>query len=457
MNASVVYLLCVLSADPVGGHSQATNLPDSPFAAVIRGQSPSPYYPGVVYSNPPVFGQPGEIISNYQPGTIQDPGVIGPVQPGFGTPYDTSPYYNDPYAAQPGPYFGPSYGFGAFYTGFDFVFVKPHFSSDAAFQKERIGSPLTIADPNGVLTTTVTPASVPQFDWDMQASPRFWIGFAGPADGLGFQVRYWQFDHGVEMSATGDADFDYTVRFTPTSAASFSPLVASDPLSIVARHDLELHALDAEGTWHSFSSPNGSVTVTGGLRYVRMDQSYRAKTSTPASSPGSPDPIVDYFAFDEFLRVDHDFEGFGPTISVNGRRRITNSPFALFANLRFAAVYGSAKVNARRSSISSVSDANNDGDLEEADGDTVAVSEDQFIKDSNGDLIPITELQAGVEWSQPLWMFGGSKFFLRIGVEGQVWFDAGTGLNSADVYGDFSPQIGNLGFLGFMAGGGLSF
>ena len=308
----------------------------------------------------------------------------------------------DPFAAGDYPISQLGYGF---YAGYESVFLKPSFSSDAAFE--------FVDDPGSPAFTNVV-----QFDWDLEHSPRVWVGFVSP-DGLGAQIRYWQFDHGTEKSAADpDGDGFYRVFFDSTNDFMIRSF---DGETISARHDLKLDALDAEGTWHK-TYARGSLTVTGGMRYVKMSQSYSAKA-------------FDETTIFEVLAARHNFEGVGPTVSLFGRRRLGSTNFALFVNSRLSVIYGDTSFRIR--------------EFEPPEDTTTQLSSDGTA------LLPITELQLGTDWSTSLW--GSTRLFLRAALEGQLWFDAGTGMNT--VTNDFvnSPQEGNLGLFGFSIGGGLTY
>ena len=64
----------------------------------------------------------------------------------------------------------------------------------------------------------------------------------------------------------------------------------------------------------------------------------------------------------------------------------------------------------------------------------------------------------GAEYGQTAEYPMGSRLFLRAALEGQNWFDVGTGMNTVgDVGHNTSPQIGDLGLFGFAVGGGLTY
>lgn len=384
MNASLMCVLAVLSGQPEAGDWTSVYQPTADFASAIRGQTPG-------YDELP--NSAGAIPPTYAPSS---PMML---------PSTASPPYGGPFS----PVFG-------FYAGYENVFVRPYFSSDAAFEFDD-----GVTDPDF--------QRVIQFDWDLQYTPRVWVGYVGPG-GIGAQIRYWQFDHGETRGALdGGAGF-FESGFQHDDDVLLAIGTLTDD-SIFARHDLELHVVDVEGTWHNTSCAWGSVRVSGGVRYVRMDQDYGAKTFDDA------DPQI------EFISSHHDFEGIGPTVAVLARRRIGLSNFALFASGRLSAVYGDASIEMR----------------------DVVGSGDAWAK-SGDDLISVMEMQLGAEWWMTLWPT--ARLFVRAALEGQVWYDAGTGLNTAsagqtgmpagiDNAHQTSPQIGDLGFFGFSIATGLTY
>lgn len=448
MNASLVCVVALMAAAPADAQESSTHSrpadtrsttarqatlyrPSAAFTRVIRGQSPGgpTFQPPVVVESGPQFPGPGTAGPTFAaPGFPGDPGFQG--GPTFGGPmpggtFQPGPVYGgeplppstvitpgvDPFLpAGPGiaapTLFAPG-GHGGHYFGYEAVFVKPYFSQNAAFGSS-----------NGAIGNN---AIQNEFNWDLEYSPRVWLGYSA-GDGLGGRLRYWNFDEDVSESALGTGAVNYFANFA-TSTSIFGTGTTAAGQRIAADQDLELHVLDAEATWHR-EKDWGSFTAAAGIRYARLENGYAA-TVFNGNTPSS------------FLRIHREFEGAGPTLALLGRRRLWNTSLALFASGRVSLLYGDHEINARGTNVGGV-----------------GIS--RFGR-KNEDLMPVTELQLGAEWSRPCRCLGGSTFFLRGALESQVWFDAGSGLGNSNTFGSPQSEDGNLGFFGFSFGGGWAF
>jgi len=152
------------------------------------------------------------------------------------------------------------------YSGVEAVYVKPYFEEGVA------------ASPS----------------YDFEVSPRVWLGYQ-TSSGLGWRVRYWQFDH--------DAN----------------PVV--DPLDGLERHSLQAQVLDLDVT--QFLSFGGfEMTASGGVRYARFKaDSFDATNGT----------------------MNTDFEGIGPTLALDMRRPLGNR-LSLIANGRTSVLFGDTRL-----------------------------------------------------------------------------------------------------------------
>jgi hypothetical protein len=90
-----------------------------------------------------------------------------------------------------------------------------------------------------------------QLRYDLNFTPRFWAGYT-TADGLGFRLRYWEFDE----SAIG-----------PSAVAGRND-----------SHSIDTYVLDFEVTDWVYVDNKWDVLVSGGLRYVDFEQSRLSQT-----------------------------------------------------------------------------------------------------------------------------------------------------------------------------------
>ena len=286
-----------------------------------------------------------------------------------------------------------------FYFGYDNVIVQPFFENNIAYD---------VQFPHNLFPNF---EKFVQFDWDTQYTPRIWLGYVNQC-GVGFQVRYWEFDHATSRSITpGPTDVVEVEIETEDHILFLRPGTGE---TLVARHELDLDVYDFEATVQS-NSQHGFVLYSAGLRYVEMDQRYSA-----VAAPGR-------------LVARHSFEGAGPTASITGNRFIGIPGLSLVSTLRGAIVYGD--------NFSAVNDFTNGG----ANPRTMLVN-------SGSEAIGIGEIQAGLRWSRQV--HNGSILSLHALFEGQYWAGLGRALGTVE-----GSHIGggDVGFMGLAAGGSVLF
>ncbi|WP_166831046.1 Lpg1974 family pore-forming outer membrane protein [Thalassoroseus pseudoceratinae] len=404
MNASILCLMGLLTAPPAGDAPQTTSHADTQVVTVFRGQSPGFQAPIVIQGDgtTPTF-QSGPVLS--APETFGPPATSGPVlaEPNFGGPSFGGPALPpstviqpsvDPFLPGPPPPGSPLAGnglvFGGYYFGYEAVIVKPYFSSNSAVNAEAIGNP---RDDRLI-----------DFDWSLEYSTRYTLGYSG-SDGFGGRVRYWEFGEDADESAVASPNQLLTNQYVNRGA-----LVTAGPgQRYVARQNLGLDVFDVEGTFHRDNARH-AFTASVGVRFAELDEDLTTAAFTAAGAPISSS-IRDY-----------NFRGVGPTVSLLGRKRLWTTNWAIFASGRFSLLYGESQENSTGQDV---------------------IGAYSFRHNSYDRIVPVVELQTGVEWSQPCECFGGSTFFARAGLEGQSWID--------------SLPNGDLGFLGATFGAGWAF
>ncbi len=287
------------------------------------------------------------------------------------------------------------------YAAYESVFLTPHFSRNAAFYLDDpvAGAPRTFEE--------VT------FDWDLEYSPRFEVGYLNPC-GLGARVRYWTLDQSATESLTTNNN-DIYASF---SGSDDQATVEFDGVnSITATHSLELDVVDVEG----IKSVCSGLLFSGGVRWVRMDQEYRAVDEA-----------------NNVIAGHHDIDAFGLTGAIEFTQPVCGA-LAAFVKLRQSLVFGESSFTA--SAI-----------------DPAGLVTDQLLRTNEFDLISITELQVGAEWS--MWLQSGSRLYVSAAGEAQYWHNAGTGLpgrhgTDDGNYIDQDAQEADMGLWGFNIGTGL--
>ncbi|MGD9645948.1 MAG: Lpg1974 family pore-forming outer membrane protein [Pirellulales bacterium] len=241
------------------------------------------------------------------------------------------------------------------------------------------------------------------YSWNYQYSPRVWLGYVGQA-GLGARVRYWQFDH-----TSGGASRDIEQG-------------GGDILTIATANRLRVYTIDAEVTQRAIFGRFVFNFAAGG-RYAEFGSAINAN----------------------FINQDDigtallglSFAGGGPTLAAEAWRPLFGG-LALYGNGRASLLYGN----------SNTVFALNDGD-------------DAFVQQlEQATLLPIFETQLGVQWT--VLFSGGSTFFVRTGVEAQLWNNVGrlpnpfNDNNGGPGFVQLS-DVGNLGFFGVTAAAGLTY
>jgi hypothetical protein len=283
-------------------------------------------------------------------------------------------------------------------AGFEAVFVKPRFDDNVAF---------TVMESDGASFENFTDH---EFDYDLAVSPRVWLGYEA-ATGLGLRMQYWQFDQDAN-DAVASPPANGFGRITHPTFGLVDITTTIPTNSFSAASTLNVYAIDLEGTKRA-DFDSWWLVASGGLRYASTEQSYLAQLRNAAGN----------------LRGEVDFqqqlEGVGPTVSLYAARNLFGN-VAVFGMARGSLLYGDGETSLR---------AGEDLDLQQP-----------FLTrrdTSREDLLPVGEMQLGVEWS-PSW--SGWQPFVRSALEGQVW----------DGVGNAVSEDGSLGFFGFTLGVGLT-
>jgi hypothetical protein len=284
-------------------------------------------------------------------------------------------------------------------SGFEFTFLKPRFEDNLAF---------STVDSDGV---SFEELSDTEFDYGLELSPRVWVQY-DHGDGLGLRAQYWQFDHEADFESASPPANGFGRIATPQFAdVDISTTIPTDTLS--ASSALNAYAIDLEGT-KRVEFCNWWLGVSGGVRYASVDQMYKARLR---DDDGDLEGEINF---------QHRIGGVGPTVSLFAAR-CYGYDFTLFGLVRGALLFGDAE---------SRLEAAEDLDLE-----------DPFVtrqKTSREDLLPVGEMQIGVDWSPQT--CGQWQPLVSVALEGQLWSNAGNA----------SSEDGDLGFFGFNVGVGAA-
>lgn len=272
---------------------------------------------------------------------------------------------------------------GHWSAGFDFVFQRPYLKE--SFKATRID----------LLTGT---QSLYGFDYAYELAPRFWVRYDA-CDGLGFDVRYQNYDHADEqLQLTADPTSVLTANaVTVIFPATIATTLPGDVLTV--DDSLALRVLDVQGTQQFRIGPvEGRAGV--GLRYVQIRQNYLATISTGGNVT-------------QFLDWERAYDGIGPLIYADLTRPLGDNGLAAFATFRAALTFGDKTL--RRT----VDNATFPPIVEMVDAPEV---------------VGVGEMALGAQWSRATdlgtWTFRGAY-------EAQLWTDAG------------APTLTFLGFEGF--------
>jgi len=289
--------------------------------------------------------------------------------------------------------------YGSFVAAFDFAVLSTHFEDNRAF---------TVMESDGV---SFEAFSDTEFDYKLELSPRVWVGFEFYS-GLGLRAGYWHYDQAPAIvSASPPANGFGRVSHPVFGDVDIGSTVPTD--TFTAATDLDAFVIDFEAT-KSIAFGSWTMQVSGGLRYASIEQSYLAGLESGAGVARGA------------INFSHRLQGAGPTVSLAAFRPITPGT-TLFALARGSLLYGEGKSHLA---------AGEDLDLANPLFTTKVTERD--------DVLPIGEIQVGVQWSGYRMPYGGWTPFLRLAAESQLWSGAGSA----------SGEDGDLEFVGFNAGVG---
>lgn len=297
---------------------------------------------------------------------------------------------------------------GVFHVNAGVNFIRPFFHSNPAFQFSFVGQPGRRVD----------------FDYDVAPSPHVALGYDSPS-GWGLRLSWFEFDQAADQivfahPGTGSINglvLPITVHF-PQPAGLPPVNVVTKGQTLTFSNGLDLDVMDLEIT-RRFLWGSADTRVSLGARSLYLFQDFRGYAGGVA-----PPPLVS----DYYLRSSNTFNGIGPTCALEIVQPLGSSMFSVYGTGRLSLLCGDFRSAATRTELQGGVVISRLG---------VASSQEESI--FQGDL------ELGIEASR---RFGAALGFLRTGIAGQCFEDAGNAI---------VPGSGNLRFLGLALTAGLEF
>lgn len=310
-----------------------------------------------------------------------------------------------------------------FIAGAGFYLLQPYFQNNPAYTVFVEHTVDTTLDPTNPNTHTIGEAADRvNVSHHMAVAPLVWLGYMGES-GFGGRARWWSFREGTSQTVNL-APFAGTFRigmndghpvivssgdlYTITSAAPLGLMAFGDTLGI--QHGAEATSFNVSTklavnvgdleVFQGFRASACSFLLAGGLRLVRIEQTYNAFDA----ESGGPAEL-------RSLLSSYNFTGAGPTLALEVRRPLGDSGLSLFSLARGSLVFGSAQQDA---SFGGQELRNDDPNP-------------QVASEHRDRALPIAELEAGVEYGQTV---GRSWLFGQVALVGQEWFGAGSASRS---------------------------
>ena len=271
---------------------------------------------------------------------------------------------------------------GGVFVAYENVWIKPYFNHNGAYQIFDQDIPAAQSD-----------ATVVEFAWGFRSTPRIELGYIVPGSGFGWRARYWQFDSRTEVRADDPREGFIEVGLHDDPDVEFS---TGNGDAIRATDSLSIDVLDLEGMMRR-ESDCSELTFSGGLRYLRKEQNYRAEIADVTTG------VIDDFAVSDTF-----FEGVGPTLALEGVRRLGASSLSVFGKSRGSLLLGDSGLQQDMSITDSVDPQ----------------PQDTWTTENSLDFQFIAELQVGLQYERCFW--NGKPLISRIGAELQYWPSGGS-------------------------------
>ncbi len=288
------------------------------------------------------------------------------------------------------------------------------------------------------------------FDNNFEYGPQVHLGYVDMS-GLGVQARYWSFDQSTQANFSSTQP-DAATTFTISSAAPLGVGFASGttlglPNNFLFVSNLRLNVVDVEAAQEIEFGP-WLLTLGGGLRYAHLGQGYDATQIRTTGTSGG----LTYLADTSTLISRTDFDGIGPLIGLESRRRLGDSPLSLFGMARGTVLFGDTNQAASVNTFTQT---------KVGAGPITTVSTTRTASNSTNDLLPTAEAEVGLEFDHIL---GRVRLFVQTSLVGQAWLGGGNaskagtgGTGGPPGYGTGAVTESNFGFIGLSFRGGIMF
>jgi hypothetical protein len=270
-----------------------------------------------------------------------------------------------------------------FYADFGAMILKPRWGQNPAFGLEI----------EGVGVDDVNVVTIQDFDYNAQFVPEISLGMKS-CSGWGVRLHWWGFANSDTQSIgpllddpAADLDVEEIASATPLGlSARVDGIDTESSGSFTARSRLRMDVWDLELT-KQINNTRWSFLLTGGVRYAHISQNYEAV----ATEIDTDDQDISGSAVDS----GHNFNGAGPTLSIDARRRIGNTGLYVFGHSRGSVLCGERKRVAQEFDLA---DTNDDGTLDEATLTAVAQQTSDCV-------IPVIEARIGAGWQRNVGRF----------------------------------------------------
>jgi hypothetical protein len=247
------------------------------------------------------------------------------------------------------------------------------------------------------------------FSHNLDVAP--FVGLAYVSErGWGIRGRWFEFDHGAS-SAYAAAPAETITGISPFALAR-TPINGT----ITASSNLAVNVFDIEATC-SIDGPKWWHLLGFGVRYAHMSQDYRASLANNGTHTD--------------LTAGHNLNSVGPMLSLEAKRRIGESGFAVYGQMHGAILFGNAK----------------DNQYAVVNGVPL-----QLIREESR-VLPVGELEVGAEYSKNV---GRASVFVQVGFVGQIWWGGGNASN-LEAVSFSSTSNSNFGFIGLALRAGVRY
>jgi opacity protein-like surface antigen len=332
---------------------------------------------------------------------------------------------------------------GGWYGSAGVLVLKQVGGSNPAFVTE------TYSDIDPVLgQTTLLSSAISEFSQEYNWSGRIELGVKD-ASGFGLRFRFFWIEDSSSLSFQDNTGVQSDPAFpgqtfntvTGNRYLTANPLginfgsvgTATAPSTLRFSRDLDLRSYDFDIT-SDCKRGNLELTLSAGLRYLTIDQSYNA--SEAINDPLALEATA-VFPITQNLNSSHDLRAFGPTVGLEAR-------YALSCNLKgfLAGKFGILYAEGDQSA--SLLLGSNDPNFQLPNG---------FISSGRCLALPVGEVEVGAEYSTVLGC-DGPELFVRGSVLSMAYWGAG---NAARVNSSNQPANEDLIFFGFSAQIGIRY